>query len=166
MPSRLGQVLCDEQVAMLVGTVALAVILGVLGFQYLGGIAPCEMCHWQRWPLIAAALIGLGGGFLVTRGDIGSAMTLAISAIVLVAISGLIGAYQAGMEWHFLPGPESCSGPQFVLGSNMVPEVRCDIPAIRLLGISLAGYNALISLATAAIGTFLLTKNHNLKSGH
>ena len=51
-----------ETVARGVGLGALALIAGALGFQYIGGIAPCEMCHWQRWPHIAAAIIGIVGG--------------------------------------------------------------------------------------------------------
>src|ERR1700749_5095135 len=49
----------DEQIAMMVGAGAAALILGALGFQYLAHLPPCEMCHWQRWPHIAAAVIGL-----------------------------------------------------------------------------------------------------------
>jgi SAM-dependent methyltransferase len=54
-------------VAISLGMVSLALILGALGFQYVGGIPPCEMCHWQRWPHIAAAILGLGGGSFPKR---------------------------------------------------------------------------------------------------
>ena len=76
------------------GAGALALVLGALGFQYLGHIAPCEMCHWQRWPYIAAAVIGLIGVSIWKK----DARTLAVVAITLVAVSGLIGAYQTGMQ--------------------------------------------------------------------
>ena len=59
------QSLRADYVAIALGAVSLALIMGALGFQYLGGLVPCEMCHWQRWPHIAATIVGLlGGGFL------------------------------------------------------------------------------------------------------
>ena len=95
-----------ETVARGVGLGALALIAGALGFQYIGGIAPCEMCHWQRWPHIAAAIIGIVGVVFAP----GKARALAWTVIALVLISGLIGLYQSGMQWGFLPGPSACSG--------------------------------------------------------
>ena len=87
------------------------------------------------------------------------ARRLAIAAILLVAASGLIGAYQQGMQWHFLPGPSSCSGQRYVMGSNVIPVVQCDVVTWQLFGLSLAGYNALISLGTAVMAALLLTKS-------
>ena len=120
----------------------LALILGALGFQYIGGIAPCEMCHWQRWAHIAAAIIGhcrrwRWRSAIKARGaglDRDRCWSL---------MSGLIGAYQTGMQWHLLPGPAACSGHRYVLGSNMPPpEVQCDVVTWQLFGLSLAAYNA------------------------
>ncbi|HEX4270003.1 MAG TPA: disulfide bond formation protein B [Rhizomicrobium sp.] len=145
----------DERIAMLTGTVALALMLGALGFQYLGHITPCEMCHWQRWPLIGAIVIGLGGGALWKK----DARLLAVAAILLVAVSGGIGAYQQGMQWGFLPGPSSCTGARYVMGSNVTPIIQCDVVTWSLFGISLAGYNGLISLGTAALASLMLVKN-------
>src|SRR5450631_2341532 len=104
----------DEQIARMTGAGALALILGALGFQYLGHIAPCEICHWQRWPHIAAAVIGLIGVSIWKK----DARALAVVAITLVAVSGLIGAYQTGMQYHLLPGPEACTAPRYILGSG------------------------------------------------
>jgi len=145
-----------ERIAQSLGAVSLALILGALAFQYVGHIAPCEMCHWQRWPHIAAALIGLGT--LMAGGNLppSQARAAAIIVIVLVLASGLIGAYQTGMQWHLLPGPSACTGHRFVLGSAMVPEVQCDVVTWQLFGLSLAAYNALISLAAALIGAAML----------
>lgn len=186
-------------VARLMGAVALALLLGALGFQYWGGLPPCEMCHWQRWPHIAAALIGLIGtsfwkkdarllvaGVIVIVTALGLAVAkpwammvyiavtvlvlagllsqvkgargLAIAAVALVAVSGLIGAYQWGMQLGFLPGPSACTGQRFVLGSDMVPEISCNAVTWSLFGLSLAAYNALISLGAAALGALLLVK--------
>ena len=89
----------------MMGALALALVLGALGFQYLAHLAPCEMCHWQRWPLIAAAMIGLG----VVPLRKGNSHLLVIAVIALVAISGLIGPYQTGMQMGILPGPQACT---------------------------------------------------------
>jgi disulfide bond formation protein DsbB len=150
------QSLRADWIAIGTGAVALALILGALGYQYLGGLPPCQMCHWQRWPHIAAAVIGLiGGGFLPRR----YAVYIAAAAIALIAVSGLIGAYQTGMEWKLLPGPTTCSGGRFVLGTKSdVPIVRCDVAIPVFLGQSLAFFNAVISLGIAAVAGILLKK--------
>jgi disulfide bond formation protein DsbB len=147
----------DEQIARMVGAGALALILGALGFQYLGHLPPCEMCHWQRWPHIAAAVIGLIGVPLWKK----DARKLAIITIVLVAISGLIGAYQTGMQFGLLPGPGACTvAHAYVMGSNAPPpEISCNVATWSLFGLSLAAYNALASFLIAGTGTFLLSRN-------
>lgn len=156
--------LTASQVALLTGAVALALVLGALGFQYIGGYPPCEMCHWQRWPHIAAAIVGLiGGGLLQTRiVDRRFALPVALLTLALVAISGGIGVYHAGVEWKFWPGPTACTS-NYVPGevvdlTHMARAVMCDRAAWRLFGISMAGYNALISLGTAALGLLALSR--------
>ena len=146
-----------ETVARGVGLGALALIAGALSFQYIGGIAPCEMCHWQRWPHIAAAIIGIIGVAFARD----KARALAWTVIALVLISGLIGLYQSGMQWGFLPGPSACSGHRFVMGSAMVPEVQCDVVTWSLFGLSLATYNAIFSFLLAGLGSTLLLKEKN-----
>jgi disulfide bond formation protein DsbB len=130
-------------------------IAGALGFQYLGHVSPCEMCHWQRWPHIAAALLGL----VIVRLAPGQGRSLAWLMVGLIAISGLIGLYQSGMQWGLLPGPTSCSGHRFVIGSAMVPDVQCDVVTWSLFGLSLATYNAIFSFGLAALGTVALLKD-------
>ena len=153
-----------NRIAALAGTYALAMILGALGFQYIGGVQPCEMCHWQRWPLDAAFFLGLGAAALyaVRVLDRKILIVLAWLSLALIASSGAIGAYQAGVEWKFLPGPASCTGARFVFHgaadfSHPVHVVRCDEASWRLFGISLAGYNAIFSLGAAILGAYLLT---------
>ncbi|HTT99363.1 MAG TPA: disulfide bond formation protein B [Rhizomicrobium sp.] len=149
----------SNRVAQILGTIALALILGALGFQYIAHFPPCEMCHWQRWPLIAAAVVGiLGGSFMQ-----GNARGIALLTVLLVAISGAIGFYQAGVEWHFFPGPTACTGTFHAFHGlddlNKPGEVRCDVAAWRFMMISLAGWNAIISLGSALTGlTMLLRK--------
>jgi disulfide bond formation protein DsbB len=148
----------SNRIAQSLGIIALALILGALGFQYIAHFPPCEMCHWQRWPLIAAAIAGILGGSFIQGGS----RALALLVILLVATSGAIGFYQAGVEWHFFPGPEACTGTRFVFHGldnlNEPGAVRCDVAAWRLFGISLAGYNAIISLGSALLGLVMLMK--------
>jgi len=153
-----------NKIAALAGAYALAMILGALGFQYIGGVAPCEMCHWQRWPLDAAIFAGLGGAGLFAAGvlDRRAMLALAWLSLALIVASGAIGAYQAGVEWKFLPGPASCTGMRFVFHGaadliNAAPVIRCDEASWRLFGISLAGYNAIFSLGAAILGVYFLT---------
>jgi disulfide bond formation protein DsbB len=146
-----------DRIALLVGAGGACLFLGALGFQYLGGIAPCEMCHWQRWAHIGAALTGVIA-VTATKQE-STARGLAWIAILFVLTSGLIGAYQTGMEYHLLPGPASCSGHRYVLGSSgPPPEVQCDVVSWQLFGLSMATYNALCSFVIAALGTFALSR--------
>ncbi|HEY1711023.1 MAG TPA: disulfide bond formation protein B [Rhizomicrobium sp.] len=151
-------------IALFTGAVSLALILGALGFQYIGDYQPCEMCHWQRWPHIAAAVIGLVGGSLVAIGrlDRKFAVPIAGLTILLVALSGALGVYHAGVEWKFWPGPSACTSAyvpgQAVDFTHMGHVPMCDRAAWRLFGISMAGYNALVSLGVAAVAALALSK--------
>jgi disulfide bond formation protein DsbB len=151
-------------IALLLGLAASALILGALGFQYLGHLPPCEMCMWQRYPHIAAGLVGIGG-YLLLRGHVlpgRAAATVAVVTALLIAISGVIGVYHAGVEWHWWPGPSSCTGSAFHASGALdlnAPVVMCDHAAWRLFGLSLAGYNAIISLALAAAGLVTVARS-------
>ena len=137
-----------------------ALMAGALGSQYFGHLYPCEMCWWQRWPhysAIALALLALVAprnltGRLLIAGAAGGILT-----------SGLIGIYHAGVEYHFWEGLTHCtsmaSGDGDTLAQIMAaPLIRCDTPQWTLLGISLAGFNALISVPTALYVFNLLRK--------
>jgi disulfide bond formation protein DsbB len=150
------------RIALLMGAVSLALILGALGFQYIGNYPPCEMCHWQRWPHIAAAIVGLIGGLLLSSSvlPLRTAPFVAALAILGVAAGGAMGVYHAGVEWHWWLGPQACT-TGFVFNGHLdltAPVPHCDIPAWTLFGISLAGYNAIFSLGAAALGTVLLVR--------
>lgn len=142
--------------ALLAGAVSLSLLLGAFAFQYWGGLAPCEMCVWQRWPHGAAAAIGLIGGGLITAGILprGWAGGIAALALLAMAVSGAIGVFHAGVEWGFWAGPSACTGTGYVPGADFgaITIVPCDVAQWRLFGISLAGYNALISLGLAGLG--------------
>jgi disulfide bond formation protein DsbB len=135
-----------------------ATILGAWFFQYGLGLPPCPLCLEQRWPYYAAIPLAL----LVAIGDrFGTNRKVLAVGLVVVALAMLwgagLGAYHAGVEWKWWPGPQDCSGAGFSGGSagNLLQQmrtarvVRCDEAAWRFLGLSLAGYNVLISLALA-----------------
>lgn len=151
-----------DRVAIFAGAVALLLILGALFFQYALNYPPCEMCHWQRWPHIMAAILGLGGAPVLRATDPKSPLLwpLAVLTLLLVATSGVIGIFHAGVEWQWWQGPQACTTGYVFTGKLDLnaPVPRCDVAAWRLLGISMAGYNAVISLGTAAIGAFFLVR--------
>jgi disulfide bond formation protein DsbB len=129
--------------------VPLVLIGGALGSQFLGGLVPCEMCMWQRWPHYAAIAVALLA-FVAPGRPLKLLLTLL--AGVLIAVSGGIGVYHAGVEYRWWLGPPHCSSTQAgfdVLALMRGPLVRCDVPQWTLFGISLAGFNALFSLAGA-----------------
>lgn len=145
-----------------VGTVT---ILGAYYFQYILGLAPCPLCLDERIPyyvaIPVAALIAVGARAHARRGLLTAG--LSVVGLAMLASAGL-GAYHAGVEWKFWPGPADCSGPIQSFGRasdllrqlNSVHVVRCDAAAWRFLGVSLAGYNVLISLALVAIAGWAL----------
>ena len=142
----------------MMGAGALALLLGALGFQYFAHLPPCEMCHWQRWPYIAAAVLGL----VIVSAWKRDVRLLAILTIVMIVVSGLIGAYQTGMQWGLLPGPEACTVTHpYVMGSNApAPEISCNVVTWSLFGLSLAAYNAIFAFLIAGTGAFLLSRKH------
>jgi disulfide bond formation protein DsbB len=152
----------EENVAALAGFYSLAMILGALFFQYVMLVLPCEMCHWQRWPHDGAIFVGLGGALLFYARviDRKSVAIFAWLALLLILSTALIGGWQALIEWKILPGPASCTGDRVILTANMDlngPVVSCDKAGWRMLGISLAGYNFLVSSSVAVMGALLLT---------
>ena len=129
-------------------SVALAVpallMAGALGSQYLGGLFPCEMCHWQRWPHEAA--IGLALIAFITRPPLRT--ILVVLAAMAILISGAIAVFHAGVEYHWWDGITSCAttGHGSLADIMKAPVIRCDVPQWTLGGISLAGFNAIFSI--------------------
>jgi disulfide bond formation protein DsbB len=151
------------RIALGLGLVSLALILGALGFQYIGGYPPCEMCMWQRYPHFATIAIGLGGGLLLSMGALPRSFAKPVAALAIlgIAVTGALGVYHAGVEWHWWAGPSSCTGAAFLASGPLnlnAHVVSCDHAAWRLFGISMAGYNAIISLGAAILAAFALTR--------
>ncbi|MBX9882919.1 MAG: disulfide bond formation protein B [Sphingomonas sp.] len=136
-----------------------ALMAGALGAQFIGGLYPCEMCHWQRWPHYVAIVLALLA-FVAPRPARGVLVALAAFAILT---SGAIGVFHAGVEYHWWQGITPCSrvashGSDALSEILNAPIVRCDAPQWTLGPISLAGFNALFSLAGGATILALLAK--------
>ena len=154
-PSALGPAEVARLVALLL---PLALLGGALGSQYIGGLHPCEMCYWQRWPHGAA--IALGALAFTTPARTPLARTLTILAAIAIAISGAIGMYHAGVEAGIFEGFTTCTttGARTLEDILKVPLVRCDQVQWSFLGISMAGWNAILSLGGAALILLLTLK--------
>ena len=144
----------------------LALLGGALGSQYLGGLMPCEMCYWQRWPHGAAILLAA----LAFTGPATSerSRTLTLLAALAIAVSGAIGVYHAGVELGIFEGLTTCastaggaSNAELLDQIMNTPLVRCDQVQFAFLGISMAGWNAILSLGGAAVIAWLALKGRN-----
>ncbi|PAL21314.1 disulfide bond formation protein B [Sphingopyxis sp. GW247-27LB] len=133
---------------------------GALVSQYGFGLHPCEMCYWQRWPHQAAMVLA-AIALLLRRND--TAMrALTLLAALAIAVSGAIGIFHAGVEYGFWEGLTTCStgqnGPVTLDSIMAAPVIRCDVPQWTLFGVSLAGFNAIFSLAAAGLVLTLLRR--------
>jgi disulfide bond formation protein DsbB len=146
--------------AIAIAAVGAVTILGALILQYGFGLQPCPLCLEQRYAYYFAIPLAL----MVLVGDhVGASRKVLFAALVAIALGMLwnagLGVYHSGIEWKWWAGPQECTGTLGDLGSaggllNKLESfnvVRCDDAAWRFLGLSLAGYNALISLALAFI---------------
>jgi disulfide bond formation protein DsbB len=149
--------------AVAIALIGTATLVGVWIFQYGFGLPPCPLCLEQRIayyvaiPLSAMILLGISVG---SSQKVLMAALLAIAAVMLW--NTWLGVYHAGIEWHWWAGPQDCSGTgaNFSAAGGLLEQmqsarvVRCDEAPWRFLGLSLAGYNVLISLTLAAIAVW------------
>ncbi|MBI4275347.1 MAG: disulfide bond formation protein B [Rhizobiales bacterium] len=151
------------QAAAAIAVIGAATIFGAYVFQYGLGLAPCPLCLEQR----IAYYVSIPLAVLVVIGVAAGASRKVLLAALFVIAAGMLwnaglGAYHAGVEWHWWAGPQDCSGPLIDLraGGGLLSQlqsisvVRCDEAAWRFLGLSLAGYNVLISLALAGVAAW------------
>ncbi|HEV7909620.1 MAG TPA: disulfide bond formation protein B [Methylocella sp.] len=145
-------------VALAILAIAVSSIVGAFLFEALG-YAPCELCLKERIPYYAAIPVAGLAVLFATRGP----RSLSHAALCILALifagSAIFGAYHAGVEWGFWPGPPECFGPldRAVSGDDFLKQLqnfkltRCDAAALRILGLSLAGWNAVVSAGLAAL---------------
>lgn len=152
--------------SLLAQRLAIAVPALLLGGAYISqfvfGLFPCEMCWWQRYPHFLALVLGLLAAF-TPQAWIGFKRTLIMLAALAILSSGLIGGFHAGVEYNWWDGITGCATNVAKGGSALenimnAPIVRCDVAPWSLLGISLAGWNFLISVSAACGILVLLTR--------
>ena len=133
-----------------------ALLAGAFGSEYFGHLYPCEMCWWQRYAHMVAfalAVIAFSAPATAPR-----ARTFTSLAALAIATSGAIGVYHAGVEAKIFEGfttcttlPKAASTADLLRQITHAPLVRCDEVQFRFLGISMAGWNAILSLGGAAL---------------
>ena len=153
--------------ALAIAVIAAATLAGAWFFQLVLDIRPCPLCLELRYADYLAVPLGLLVAFAAAK-DAPRPVLLAGLALLLIAAlaNAWLGTYHAGVEWKFWQGPTDCSGPVVNLGSagsllerlDTVKVIRCDEVQWRFLGLSLAGYNVLISLLMAAISGWGIVK--------
>ncbi|AXC49895.1 disulfide bond formation protein B [Paracoccus suum] len=146
-----------RQIMLLAGLLSGLLLATVFGFQY-AGYPPCELCILQRWPHVAALALGIVAWFMPGRT---SARALAWAGVIVMLACAGIAFYHAGVEWKWWAGPAQCSGGASNIGSlsvdqlmakiNAAPVVRCDEPALLILGFSMAAWNVVASLLLAGL---------------
>ena len=145
---------------IIAGGISATLLSGAFLFQHVGGLTPCSLCIWQRWPhlaVIVVAFIGLRG--VMPRGMLWLTF---IAGIISVGLGG----YHAGIEYGFWAGPAGCTANLALDGDIktltqqllITPLVRCDEVPWSLFGLSMAGWNALISLDIIAVALISLRR--------
>ena len=147
-----------RQARLLALLVPAGLLSGALFSQYVGGLYPCEMCYWQRWPHGAAILLALGALFSPIQAP--RTRPLVLLAALAIAVSGGIGVFHAGVEMGWWEGVTHCTatGASSLEDILSVPLIRCDQVQWDFLGVSMAGWNAILSLVGAALIAFLATR--------
>lgn len=135
--------------------------------EHLAGLRPCPLCLWQRWPYWLAIGVAAVGLLLPARFG---AIALFLVVALFLGNAGLA-AFHAGVEWRFWPSPvPACAPPGLGTARTVedllqslppVAAVPCDEPALRVLGLSMAGWNALYALAVAAMLTISLVRRRS-----
>ena len=138
-------------------------LVAALGFQYLGGLAPCQLCIWQRWP--HAAAVAVGAAALIF-----GVPKLAWAGAFAAAASAAIALFHAGVEYKWWKGLETCSttplemtsGAELLDFSTAQPIVLCDEVVWSFFGLSMAAWNGILSLVLVGIWIASLHRNSRL----
>jgi disulfide bond formation protein DsbB len=168
-PSRAGAAADPVLTAALgITLIAAATLAGAWFFQLVLDIRPCPLCLEQRYAYYLAIPLGVLVALAAARDAPRGVLLAGLAILALAALGNAgLGAYHAGVEWGLWKGPTECSGPIANLGSagnllerlDSVKVIRCDEVQWRFLGLSLAGYNVLLSLLMAAIAGWGIAKS-------
>lgn len=147
-----------EDIGRTIAILSFLALAGALAIEHIGGIPPCPLCLDQRIVYYAAVPLGVLA-FVLANGRRNWSRAIIVLLAVGFALNAALGIYHAGIEWGWWPGPDTCSGagsiatsPDELLRSLKQPRVvRCDEAALRIFGISLAGYSAMLSSALAIL---------------
>jgi disulfide bond formation protein DsbB len=145
----LERIFIPRTACLLLTLASVLILLAALALQYLGGLAPCHLCVLQRWPYVALVVLGLIGWRWQPR------LLLALSALVLLVGAGLAG-YHIAVEQGWVALPESCVAGGSAQTIEQLKQMlatappACDQVRFTFLGLTLAGWNLLASLALAA----------------
>jgi disulfide bond formation protein DsbB len=145
----MNRLLVPRTAALSLALAAVAILLAVLAFQYIGGLPPCPLCVWQRWPYVGVVLLGLVGWRWQPRPLLG------IIALLLLTTAG-IGVYHVGVEQGWWALPAGCAAGADAQSIEDLKRIlaeappACDQVAFTFLGLSLAGWNVLAGIALAA----------------
>ncbi|MGZ2412696.1 disulfide bond formation protein DsbB [Sphingomonas sp. F9_3S_D5_B_2] len=140
-----------------------ALLAGAFGSQYIGHLYPCEMCWWQRYAHFAALVPAVLAFTASARS--GRSRALVLLAAAAIAVSGAIGFYHAGVELRIFRGFTTCTSTAHGTSSADLlkqimnaPVVRCDQVQWSFLGVSMAGWNAIVSLGSALLIAVLVLR--------
>jgi disulfide bond formation protein DsbB len=151
-----------------VAAIAAVTLAGAWFFQLVLEILPCPLCLEQRYAYYFALPFGVLVAFAAAKGAPRPLLLAGLAILALTALGNAgLGAYHSGVEWGFWQGPTDCTGPVGNLGSagnllqrlDTVKVIRCDEVQWRFLGLSLAGYNFLISLLMAAVAAWGIARS-------
>jgi disulfide bond formation protein DsbB len=154
--------------ALAISAIAAVTLMGAWFFQLVLDIRPCPLCLEQRYAYYLAVPLGALVAWAAAKHAPRAVLVAGFALLALAALANAyLGAYHAGVEWGFWQGPTECSGPVLDLGRagslfdnlDKVKVIRCDEVQWRFLGLSLAGYNVLISLAMAALAAWGIARS-------
>ena len=153
-----------NQGILICGAISASLYAGALWFQYVGGLVPCSLCLWQRWPHMIIVLLAVIALFVQMPRPVLTGIAITAASSVILA------AYHAGVEWQLWSGPDGCTA-SLINSSDLTsltdsllstPVVRCDEVAWSFLGLSMAGWNSLFSLDICLIALISLAQEKKM----
>ena len=153
--------LSSRVLVALAGAGSAALLAGAFAFQYIGGLAPCALCLWQRWPHAAAVVIMALALLVPHRG-------LRVLGALAALTTAAIGGFHMGVEYGWWEGLATCGGNAItgisvddLLNPNATvgTAARCDQVVWSLAGISMAGWNMILSLGLAGLWLLAATRD-------
>lgn len=147
----------SAQAALIVAVGAAVALIAAWYFQLVVGLAPCPLCLDQRIPYYVGIPVALIAFALATSRREGAARLVLWVLFILMLVNVGLASYHAGVEWRLWPGPTSCTGAPVATTGDILSAIkgarvpRCDEAAWRLFGLSMAGWNALLAMALAAV---------------